>query len=785
MDRRFLAIILAILVAIATRSFLYHWQNIFGIDSYWFARLGKYIFLQGELPEKDPLYSFGFRHLELPKELSMYIPAWYYSLFHTTFDVNSWMNTLKDLSLLGGVVGSVSSALLAYTVGGPLAGILGGILAAANPGYVYRTMAGFYEDDAIGMMFFLLGAWLFAEALRRKDIKFYLLAGLAWLGVALSWKVYELVVYTLGVFYALLLGKWLLNYLPPVDEKKGVVLTVLLSLIIWFAWRTYAWHTAQKLVDKLTLTTNINGVGSTILIILGLNPLIPIFMGLFSYYLLLFLFSNEKKYFTYAVIFFVASLPIYYLSSLSGFVSFINDVPVGYGTAFEEVTHVPMPLTFYQAFFGSAVVVFTVQVAAAYVGLLVGRSTGHKNTEKEGEELDIKLPLVGIVTVLLMGFLSIPYNGYNWLHDLLGGTMNLIEQRTTVIGATVVEERHGYFFWGPKYALLAIIPFIAVPFILRKEGHVPLFLLALFGITLYLGWIKLKTCYYFGAPLGIVAGLMLADAFERTRGKAAKAVAFATALVVVSTIAVGVHHTVGRIPTLLYPHEVNEAALLAPIASDLEWQIGPDLLQAFDYIDKNTEKEEGIFNWWGVGHWLTFFTDHPVATDNTNAIFEADRFVARVFLEDVNKAYGEIREKNYSYIFFMRDYIWGARSFALYAYGFEEGKKVAEDYIFMITGPCRGTKYSYYNCGTYLEPFLVDKNIYEGAPPLSQQPFEKLPKIKIGGKDLGVYKVFNRLVLVSKKMNDSLLFHLWTGGTEKLIPVFISKDGVVVVFKVE
>jgi len=772
MERRFLAVVLAVLVAIATRSFLYHWQNIFGIDSYWFARFGKYIFLKGDLPEEDPLYSYGFHHLKMFKELSFYLPAWYYSLTHRTFEVNSWMNALKDLSLLGGVVGSAASALLAYAVGGPLAGILGGILAAANPGYVYRTMAGFYEDDAIGMMFFLLGAWLFAEALKRRDIRYYIAAGLAWLGVALSWKVYDLVAYVLLVFYGLVLGKWALHYLPRIDEKRGALLTILVSLIIWYAWRAYAWHSAQRLVETFRLTTDINGVGSTILIILGLNPLIPILMGLFSFYLFLYLVRGERKYFLYAGLSFAASLPFYYISSTSGFVAFINDIPIGYGAAYQEATHTPMPLSFYQAFFGSAVVIFTVQVAAAYVAMLVERD----------ERPDIKMPLLGIIIVLLLGFLSIPYNGYNWLRDFFAVPKNLVEQRTSVVLATVVEERHGYFFWGPKYGLLAVVPFLAAPFILRKKGIMPLFVLALFGVTLYLGWIKLKTCYYFGAPLGIVAGIMLSEAFEKA-GKEKRAVALGIALVVVSTIAIGVHHTVGRIPSLLYPHEVNEAMLLIPIASDMEWQMGPDLLEAFEFIEKNIEKNASIFNWWGIGHWLTFFTDHPVATDNTNGVFEADKFVARVFLEDVNRAYELIKEKNYDYIFFRNGYVWATSSFALYAYGLEEGPKVARDYFFTVTGPCRATKYNYYNCGSALEPFLVDKNIYEGAPTLlSPRPFEELPTIDLNGRKLGVYKVLDRLVLVSEKMNRSLLFYLWTGGTEKLRPVFMNRT--VTIFKV-
>jgi len=325
MDRRLLILgIVVALFAFSARAFLYHWTNIFGIDSYWFARMGKYVLLYGDVPERDPLYAWSFEHPKIEKELSMYLPAWYYLIrFGEDFDVNKYFVVLKDLSAGFGVLGSVASGLAVYAVAGPVAGIMAGILAGTNPGYVYRSMAGFYEDDAVGLALFLLGVWLFIEGLRRRKRSRWLWfagAALSWLGVAIAWKAYELVVYTLFLFLLLALGRLLVDearkYLKIEKHLYGAGIAALLGLVLWFLWRALALRTAASTLETVGyLTTNINGVGAATLLILGTHPLIAVLMALFAYYLTLFLLKGEKNYLYYAVAAFLLSIPFYSLSA--------------------------------------------------------------------------------------------------------------------------------------------------------------------------------------------------------------------------------------------------------------------------------------------------------------------------------------------------------------------------------------------------------------------------------------------------------------------------------------
>ncbi|NPA86457.1 MAG: hypothetical protein GXO00_00395, partial [Candidatus Diapherotrites archaeon] len=177
--------------------------------------------------------------------------------------------------------------------------------------------------------------------------------------------------------------------------------------------------------------------------------------------------------------------------------------------------------------------------------------------------------------------------------------------------------------------------------------------------------------------------------------------------------------------------------------------------------------------------------DRPVATDNTNRVFKANQFVAQMFLSDWNEAYYRIKERNFEYVYWLRDYIYGSSSFAIYAYGFEEGRRIAQEYVFYVTDDCvKLPTGNYYNCGSRDSPFFVDANIVESAPPVyyAPLPFELLPKIN---GELGVYRLGNALVIVSEKMNRSLLFLLWTGGNEYFEPVFVSQNGYVVVYKIK
>ncbi len=805
MERRHLILLFVAvaLFAIATRSFLYHWDKIFGIDSYWFARISKYVFEYGYPLIPDPLYSWSFEHYHYLKELTLYFPAWYYKLTgHTVFERELWLDVFKDLGVIFGTLGSVVAGLIGLALGGPVAGVLSGFFAATNPGYVYRTMAGFFEDDAPGLFFYLLGVYLIIEGLRRKEKKqrwaFFIGGAIAWLLEGMSWKAFHLVTYTFLLFAVFYVGRLIWDVIRERFTLKrhlhGALLTVALSFVFWLIWRTWALRTAIKTISITGfLSTNINYVGAAVLLALGTHPLVPVFMALFGYYMVLALRERDKKFLAYAVASFLLALPFIGFSASHGFATLVTlpdgrETYIGYGEAFKQIGGNVPGVDFYQMLFGSAMLIFLSQLIGSFTALLLDR----KDIVDRKNWKDVALLFVALLVIPSLAYF---FNGRTVLDPFLHNRFGVLEQRNTVIGFTVVEERYGYFFWSPKYSWLALIPLFIAPFVVvrthRKEW---ILFLAFLTLTLYVGWIKLKFCYYFGPTVGIVAGLFFAEAWnhvkERERWK--KAYPFFLLLMVLALLATGIFHTVGRIPTLLNDYEVNEAINLAPMASDTTWIRGPDYLGAFEFLDKNTDRNAPIFNWWGVGNWLTFFTEHPVATDPTNAIRQANEFVASMMLSDANTAYQKIKERNFEYVFWIRDYVYAADSFALYAYGyggdFQRAREVASQYTFFLTQPCqKATVGNYYNCGTAQRPFWVDADIYEKAPPVFLAPldYNALPKIRAGNTLYGVYRLNDRLVIVSEKMNESLMFTLWKGGNQHFVPVYVSPTGYITIYKIE
>ncbi len=765
MDKKLLLILLTVaFFALATRTFLFNWYYLFGIDSYWFARMARYGITDG-FPERDPLYSYGFEHPEIRYTLSIYLPAWVYNLFYEEYDERVYFDLLRWLSSLGGVVGSVFSALIAYTVGGPLAALAGGILAAANPGYVYRSMAGFYEDDALGMGLIIMAVYFLIEGIRREDKKrflFYTLFLLSSVLVLFTWYGFSLLTYTLLLTSIALFGYYALSFVgekvrPYLKEDVTWIagMGAVSGLVIHLLFRKIAEIEAVKILEYFGfLSIDINSVGAAPLLILGLNPLVGVFAGIFG--ALAYVYLKEGKYKWHALGAFLVTLLLVYASSS-------NVTLTLYTSDGREHTAGWRYLDPYQLFMGSSVVIFFSSLAGGFVV----RTLFHGKPDRKLLEGGVVSLLTALLIILLSGSLSPPTT-------VMGG-------RLSVIAATVVEERYGYFFWSPKYAWMAIIPLIIAPLLVYlRDIRVSLPLTAFFALTLYAAWLKLKFNYYLGAPLGIVAGILLAELYRRTDSK--KVAVLALVLLSLSMVAAGAFHTVGRIPSLLTPEEINEALLLP--ASDRMWLEGSRLLPAFAWIRENTEENAPIFNWWGVGHWLSFFTERPLATDNTNRVSKANQYVAETFLSERDVGVERVRKKGYEYIFWLDSYILTPSVFAMYAYG-PDYVDMAREYVLIPLYNCKvvSSPAPVFACPTPNGNVFIPLDVANNAGG-EWREYNALPKATVGLIELGVYRIGpTAFLLVSERMNSSFMFALLTNSLPELELVYT--NGGVKVYKVK
>ena len=85
------------------------------------------------------------------------------------------------------------------------AALFAAFLVAISPGMIQRTLAGFFDNESVGVFLIMLILWLFILASKRGSVLFSLLAGLALGFLGLTWGVYRYVFGLLALYVLVLI----------------------------------------------------------------------------------------------------------------------------------------------------------------------------------------------------------------------------------------------------------------------------------------------------------------------------------------------------------------------------------------------------------------------------------------------------------------------------------------------------------------------------------------------------------------------------------------------------
>ncbi|MBI4043462.1 MAG: hypothetical protein HY393_01490 [Candidatus Diapherotrites archaeon] len=213
-SREFFFVALVFLLAFSIRGHLLRYELFFEFDSYWHARMVSYVLQNGWVPVRDPLayYQLGGAPIDTVNYLFWIASTFMYKVFTlgAMYNKQLWIEFVKFLPAFYGALISV----VAYFLGkewfgkkmGVAAGLMAGLMAASIPAFVYRTMAGFFEDDSFGFLWLALGYYFFIKAvngtpsLDRARMVHAGLAGIMFGAMAASWDGYFLVVLTMLPF---------------------------------------------------------------------------------------------------------------------------------------------------------------------------------------------------------------------------------------------------------------------------------------------------------------------------------------------------------------------------------------------------------------------------------------------------------------------------------------------------------------------------------------------------------------------------------------------------------
>ncbi|MFW9830696.1 MAG: STT3 domain-containing protein [Candidatus Thorarchaeota archaeon] len=106
---------------------------------------------------------------------------------HIPIDI---MTTVVIFPAIMGVFGVIAIFLLGCEVGSKEIGLLAAFFMAVIPAYTQRTIAGFFDNEAIGIFAILLTMFFFIRALRKGSVASAVMGGLSLGYLSASWSVY-------------------------------------------------------------------------------------------------------------------------------------------------------------------------------------------------------------------------------------------------------------------------------------------------------------------------------------------------------------------------------------------------------------------------------------------------------------------------------------------------------------------------------------------------------------------------------------------------------------------
>ena len=203
-------LLLIFILAFAIRGHLLQFELLFGFDSYYHARLVSHILELGFLPERDPLayYQLGGATLPAVGAFFWYFNAAIYKIFTlgAPYNKDLWIIFVKVLPAVYGAITSVLMYFLGRELYGKKAGYAMAFFAAVVPAYVYRTMAGFFEEDSFGFIWMIAGLVMFFKAVKvpeftKQKALYAALAGGLFGIMAFAWGLFILVPILLVAYF--------------------------------------------------------------------------------------------------------------------------------------------------------------------------------------------------------------------------------------------------------------------------------------------------------------------------------------------------------------------------------------------------------------------------------------------------------------------------------------------------------------------------------------------------------------------------------------------------------
>jgi len=742
----FLLLVFLLGYGIRAQNIQPQYEYFFGFDSYYHARMVEHIIVDGKLPEIDSLSYFELpdaqRGIPQGAMLFWYITAGLFKAF-TMFAPHSrelWVEVMKTLPAFFGAFISLLMYFLGKELWGKKAGYMSAFIAAVIPSYVYRTMAGFLEDDALGFFWFVAGTIFFLRALKkpaldREHLIDAVLAGVLFSGMALSWGFFLIVPILLIFAFPFCTLLFLSRKEIEHPELIGVLfISFFLGAVV----------VMKGVVDALfgsELGAILNIVFTALLLVC------LAVLGFISWNKDREFFGFLANYLIVAGVFLAITIPFIGLGWFGTMNSYVGSaVPFSTDTGTASIGTI---------------------IAFAFMALIVGFFLylllfGTKDSKKRTTTIRI-LVIVALVAVLLFtGFILMDLNG------MFSSRL----QTTEVFLSTVGEEGAGNIHFGYKYGILILfaLAIVVMPFFIafNKKDYLTPIAFWWIAISVVMAWYKLKFTYHLGLPLALGAGFFagaLFYYFHDFKGAEAKVGALALAFMLLCGVAIGGYFVTQRQPTL---------------DTDPLWE------DTLIWMKDNTPDGAKYMNWWSYGHWITFVSGKSVFADNRNVQWDVSdgHYSKFMMAQELEESLELIRMHKPEYVLVDSRMFSQFQSFAIYNFKVTASDLDKNTYIrnlLMFAQPVQlsnGTSANFY--APCIE--IMDQNAYRcsgGNVPVESllelsDEWSKVPALQADGIPVWYYREKDQdgfamgYGIFLSTINNSTLARLWFQDPETM-----------------
>ncbi len=231
-----LAIILVMAFTVRIFPSLQGWDPLIKAFDPWFQlRSAEYIFHNGLLEYFKWTDEFSWFPYGRNVGASMYIaiPAatiliyWILNLlgFHVTFATAGYF-----VPVVFGTITVYFSYLLGRELMSKRAGLITALIMSVTPAFIQRSIAGFLDNEAVGVLFTVMSLYFFIKALRRGSTTNSIFAGISLALLASSWGAYRFTYDFIGIFALVLVMTG--NYSERLVKVYSITLAVAVQIMI-------------------------------------------------------------------------------------------------------------------------------------------------------------------------------------------------------------------------------------------------------------------------------------------------------------------------------------------------------------------------------------------------------------------------------------------------------------------------------------------------------------------------------------------------------------------------